>query len=597
MNKDNIRNFCIIAHIDHGKSTLADRFLELTHTIEKGEMEQILDDMDLERERGITIKAHPIRMEYEYQDREYILNLIDTPGHVDFSYEVSRSIASCEGALLLIDASQGIEAQTMSNLYIAMEHNLEIIPVINKIDLKAAEVERTRSEIIELMGIPSAEIYEISAKMGTNIEGLLQAIIKDISPPISVQEQTRALIFDSIYNQYRGVIIHVRIFDGELKRGDKIQFCSTGKNFEIEDTGHFGIEMQPCEKLSTGDVGYIIAGVKEVRQAKVGDTVTLAKNPTKTPLPGFKNPKPMVYSGIYPLDKDDYNNLRDALAKFQLNDTSLIYEPETSAVLGFGFRCGFLGMLHLEIFKERLEREYGLAIISTAPSVEFKVHLNNGKEKLIDNPSQLPDPGEIEHIEEPIMDCEILVPPDYIGNIMQLAHDRRGIQKNLETIDEYRVSIHYEFPLLEILYDFYDKLKSVSRGYASFDYSFHGYRASKLKKIDILVNKEKVDAMSFIVHEDKAYTWAKSITEKLKEIIPRHLFSVPIQAADGKRVIARSTIKALRKNVTAKCYGGDITRKRKLLERQKRGKKRMRETGEVNIPQEAFLAVLKVDRS
>ncbi len=597
MKKKNIRNFSIIAHIDHGKSTLADRLLELTHTIEKGEMDQILDDMDLERERGITIKAHTIRMKYNFKGEEYVLNLIDTPGHVDFSYEVSRSIASCEGAILLIDASQGIEAQTMSNLYMALEHNLEIIPVLNKIDLPGADVERFRKDLKELLGVPSEEILTISAKIGTNVENMLPAIIEKIPAPKSEINETRALIFDSIYNQYRGVIVHIRIFDGQLTKGDKIKFFATDKEYEIEDIGHFGLKMEPCENLPTGDVGYIITGVKEVREAKVGDTITKAENPTRTPLPGFKDPKPMVFSGIFPLDTKDYNNLRDALAKFHLNDTSLVYEPENSMVLGFGFRCGFLGMLHLEIFKERINREYNIPIISTTPSVKFLVGLNNGEEIIVDNPALMPDPGDTEYVKEPIMDCEILVPSNYIGNIMQLAQERRGIQANLEYIDENRVAIDYEFPLLEILFDFYDKLKSVSRGYASFDYKFKEYRKSDVIKIDVLVNGEKVDAMSFITHRDKAYTWGKSITEKLKEIIPRHLFSIPIQAADGRKIIARSTIKAKRKNVTAKCYGGDVTRKRKLLERQKEGKKRMKAQGKVNIPQEAFIAVLRADRS
>ncbi|MEA2103019.1 MAG: translation elongation factor 4 [Candidatus Cloacimonadota bacterium] len=597
MNIKLIRNFCIIAHIDHGKSTLADRLLEITHTIDKANMEQFLDDMDLERERGITIKAHTIQMKYDYKETEYTLNLIDTPGHVDFSYEVSRSIASCEGAILLVDASQGIEAQTMSNLYMALDHDLEIIPIINKIDLPAANVERVKGEISELLGIAADEIISISAKNGTNVEEVLPLIIEKISPPKSSTNKTRALIFDSIYNQYRGVIVHTRIFDGKIKKGDKIIFLATQKEVEVEDIGHFGIKMEPCRELTAGDVGYIISGVKQVREAKVGDTITLTNNPTTNPLPGFKEPKPMVFSGIFPLDSEDYNDLRDALAKFQLNDTSLVYEPESSMILGFGFRCGFLGMLHLEIFKERINREYNIAIISTTPSVEFLVGLKNNEEVKIDNPAQFPEIMDIEYVKEPIMECEILVRSDFIGNIMTLAQTRRGIQTNLEYLDETRVAISYEFPLIEILFDFYDRLKSVSRGYASFDYKFKEFRKSNVKKIDILINDDKVDAMSFITHEDKAYNWGKSITKKLSEVIPRHLFTIPIQAADGKKIIARSTIKAVRKNVTAKCYGGDITRKRKLLEKQKKGKKRMRQQGNVSIPQEAFLAVLKADRS
>jgi len=574
MIRDNIRNFCIIAHIDHGKSTLADRFLELTHTVEKHTVDQILDDMDLERERGITIKAHPIRMNYELNEKKYILNLIDTPGHVDFSYEVSRSIASCEGAILLVDATQGIEAQTLSNLYIALDYDLEIIPVINKIDLPAANVERRIHELANLLGVFDEDVLATSAKEGIGIEQILAEVIEKVPPPSSEIKETRALIFDSQYNQYRGVVVHIRVFDGMLERGDEILLHS-----------------------EFGEVGYIIAGIKGVREAKVGDTITLAENPAKVALPDFKNPKPMVFSGIYPLDGVDYNNLRDALAKFQLNDTSLIYEPENSAILGFGFRCGFLGMLHLEIFKERINREYDIPIISTTPSVEFKVKLNNEKEVLIDNPSQMPDPTNIQYIQEPIMACEILVPSEYIGNIMQLAQERRGVQKDMEYIDEDRVCIKYEFPLIEILFDFYDKLKSVSRGYASFDYEYKEHVRADVVKVDILVNSGRIDSMSFITHRDKAYSWGKSITDELSNIIPRHLFKIAIQAAIGGKIIARSTINALRKNVTAKCYGGDISRKRKLLEKQKRGKKRMKEIGQVSIPQEAFLAVLKADRS
>ncbi|MBC8312799.1 MAG: elongation factor 4 [Candidatus Cloacimonetes bacterium] len=596
MKQENIRNFCIIAHIDHGKSTLADRFLELTKTVSTGTIAQILDDMDLERERGITIKAHSIRMKYSYDNKKYILNLIDTPGHVDFSYEVSRSIAACEGAILLVDATQGIEAQTLSNLYLAMDHNLKIIPAINKIDMPAAEPERVKLNLSKLLEISEDEIFLISAKENIGIENLLNSVVKQVPAPISEFSKTRALIFDSQYNQYRGVIVHIRIFDGTLQKGDKIKFLATDKIFEIEDIGHLGLKMESCEKLTAGEVGYIIAGVKQVREAKVGDTITLAENPTSQPLKGFKNPKPMIFSGIFPIDGTDYNKLLDALAKFQLNDTSLIYEPENSLILGFGFRCGFLGLLHLEIFKERINREYGIPIISTTPSVEFLVILKNGEIIEVDNPAQMPKIIEIENIKEPIMNCEILVPTEYIGNIMKLAQERRGIQKHMEYIDQKRISIEYEFPLIEILYDFYDKLKSVSRGFATFDYEYKEHKIADVCKVDILVNGEKIDAMSFIAHSDKAYFWGKSITNELSKVIPRHLFKIAIQASIGSKIIARSTINALRKDVTAKCYGGDITRKRKLLEKQKKGKKRMKIMGNVGIPQEAFLAVLKAER-
>ncbi len=599
MRQELIRNFCIIAHIDHGKSTLADRLLEVTHVIDKGAHDAlILDDMELERERGITIKSHAIRMEYQYNDKTYILNLIDTPGHVDFSYEVSRSLASCDGALLLVDASQGIEAQTMSNLYLAMENNLEIIPVINKIDLIKADVEGTEHDIIENIGIGSEQIYKISAKEGTGIDDLFEGIVKSIPPPEGdINFPAKALIFDSYFDIYRGVIILIRMFDGKLKKGDNIKLFSTEKEFSIEEIGYLGLKKEETNELTAGEVGYIIANIKEVSDARVGDTITTATDGCEKALPGFEEPKPMVYSGLFPLDKEDHETLRESLGKLKLNDAALTYEPESSLALGFGFRSGFLGMLHLEIVKERLLREYNIPIIITTPSVRFVINLNDGTRKIIYNPVDMPAPVNIKNIEEPIMDVEIIVPTEYVGNIMKLVQERRGIQKNIQYIDEKRLSIHYEMPLIEIIFDFYDKLKSVSRGYASLDYSFKGYRVSNVVKVDILINGDCVDEMSFICHEDKAYQWGKSVTEKLKDVIPRHLFKIALQASIGAKIIARSTINALRKNVTAKCYGGDITRKRKLLERQKEGKKRMKEIGSVSIPQEAFLEVLKADRS
>lgn len=598
MQKERIRNFCIIAHIDHGKSTLADRMLELTHIVEAGKnIDQILDDMDLERERGITIKSHAIRMEYELHDKKYILNLIDTPGHVDFSYEVSRSLASCDGALLLIDASQGIEAQTMSNLYLALENDLEIIPVINKIDLPKADVEGTEFDIKENIGIPSEQIFRISAKTGEGVEEMLAGMIDFIPPPKGdIFQPAKALIFDSYFDTYRGVIVLVRIFEGKLEKGDDIKLFSNNKKYTIEDIGYLGLNKVSTKKLTAGEVGYIIANIKEVADARVGDTITTIKNACEKALPGFAEPKPMVYSGLFPLDKDDYVDLRESLAKLKLNDAALTFEPESSLALGFGFRCGFLGMLHLEIVKERLLREYDVPIITTTPSVRFNINRIDGSKQIVYNPVDMPDPLEIESIEEPIMDVEIIVPSDYLGNILQLVQERRGIQKDLQYIDEKRLSVHYEMPLIEIIFDFYDKLKSVSRGYASMDYSFKEYRISDVVKVDILVNSEKVDAMSFICHEDKAFRWGKSVTEKLKDVIPRQMYKVALQAAIGGKIVARSTISALRKNVTAKCYGGDITRKRKLLEKQKEGKKRMKEIGSVNIPHEAFLEVLKADR-
>lgn len=599
MAQDQVRNFCIIAHIDHGKSTLADRLLEVTHVIDKGAHDElILDDMELERERGITIKSHAIRMEYKYNDKLYIFNLIDTPGHVDFSYEVSRSLASCDGALLLVDASQGIEAQTMSNLYLAMENELEIIPVINKIDLIKADVEGTEHDIVENIGVDREHIYKISAKEGTGIDDLLKGIIENIPAPTgNIDLPAKALIFDSYFDTYRGVIVLIRMFDGSLKKGEGIKLFSTKKEFSIEEIGYLGLKKEETDELTAGEVGYIIANIKEVADARVGDTITTAKGGCEVALPGFEEPKPMVYSGIFPLAKEDHENLRESLGKLKLNDAALTYEPESSLALGFGFRCGFLGMLHLEIVKERLFREYNVPIITTTPSVRFIINMHNGSKLVIYNPVDMPDPANIETIEEPIMDVEIIVPTEFVGNIMKLVQERRGIQKDIQYIDEKRLSIHYEMPLIEIIFDFYDKLKSVSKGYASLDYSFKENRKSDVVKVDILINSERVDAMSFICHEDKAYQWGKSVTDKLREVIPRHLFKIALQASIGAKIIARSTITAMRKNVTAKCYGGDITRKKKLLEKQKAGKKRMKEIGSVSIPQEAFLEVLKADRS
>ena len=596
--QEQIRNFCIIAHIDHGKSTLADRMLEVTDVIDMGSHDAlVLDDMELEKERGITIKSHAIRMEYKKDGKIYILNLIDTPGHVDFSYEVSRSLASCDGALLIVDASQGIEAQTMSNMYLAMENDLEIVPVINKIDLPKADVEGTEHDIVENIGVLQENIYKISAKTGAGVEELIDGLIEDVPPPTGDSEKpTKALIFDSYFDKYRGVIILVRIFDGKLNRGDSIKLLSTKKVYAIEEIGFLGLKQIPTKGLKTGEVGYIIANIKNISDARVGDTITTAENGCTDVLPGFEEPKPMVYSGVFPLDKDDHENLRDALGKLSLNDASLTYEPESSLALGFGFRCGFLGMLHLEIVKERLSREYNVLIITTTPSVKFLINMENGSQKIIYNPVDMPDPAGIANIEEPIMDIEVIVPSEYVGNIMNLVQERRGIQKDMQYIDEKRLSIHYEMPLIEIIFDFYDRLKSLSRGYASLDYSFKEFRVADVVKVDMMINSERVDAMSFICHADKAYNWGKSITQKLKDVIPKQQFKVALQASIGAKIIARSTINALRKNVTAKCYGGDITRKKKLLEKQKEGKKRMKEIGSVQVPQEAFLEVLKADR-
>ena len=598
MKQELIRNFCIIAHIDHGKSTLADRFLEVTHVINKNtEVAQVLDSMDLEREKGITIKSHAIRMIHNYKGQDYILNLIDTPGHVDFSYEVSRALASCEGAILLVDASQGIEAQTMSNLYLAMENNLEILPAINKIDLPKADVEGTEHDLMEIIGCAPEDILKVSAKAGMGITELLDAVIEFLPPPDGDSEApVQALIFDSYFDMYRGVVVLVRLFDGTLRKGNKIRLMSNGKEYDIEEIGWLGIKFQPQSVLHTGEAGYIIANIKEVADARVGDTITLARGGCSQALPGFQEPKPMVYSGIFPINGEDYENLVDSMAKLKLNDASLVYEKESSLALGYGFRCGFLGMLHLEIVKERMMREYNIPIIATTPSVRFVINLKDGTQIIVNNPIDFPDPNYIESIYEPIMETEIIVPTDYIGNIMKLAQERRGIQKNIQYIDEKRVALHYELPLIEIIFDFYDKLKTVSRGYASLDYTFLENRPSNVVKVDIMINGEKVDAMSFICHSDKAHSWGKSVTQTLSEVIPRHLFKIALQASIGAKIIARSTINAMRKDVLAKCYGGDVSRKRKLLDKQKEGKKKMKEIGSVNVPQEAFLAVLKADR-
>ncbi len=598
MKEEFIRNFCIVAHIDHGKSTLADRFLEETHIIGKGtDVSQILDSMDLEREKGITIKSHAIRMVYNYQGQDYTLNLIDTPGHVDFSYEVSRALASCEGAVLLVDAAQGIEAQTMSNLYLALDNNLEILPVINKIDLPKADIEGTENDLCEILGCLPEEIIKVSAKTGEGVQDLLDAIVTRLPAPKGNPETApRALIFDSYFDMYRGVVVLVRVFEGQLQKGDKIKLFSTAREYEIEEIGYLGLKFSPQTELTCGEAGYIIANIKEVADARVGDTITLAKGGCENPLPGFREPKPMVYSSIFPINGEDYENLVESIAKLKLNDASLVYEKESSAALGYGFRCGFLGMLHLEIVKERLLREYNLPIMATTPSVRFLIKLKSGEELQINNPVDFPDPSTIESIMEPFMDAEIILPTDYIGNVLKLVQERRGIQKNIQYIDEKRVALHYELPLIEIIFDFYDKLKTVSRGYASLDYTFKDYREANVVKVDILINGEKVDAMSFICHQDKAYNWGKSVTETLAEVIPKHLFKIALQAAIGGKIIARSTINPLRKDVLAKCYGGDVSRKRKLLEKQKEGKKKMKEIGSVSVPQEAFLAVLKADR-
>ncbi|MGB9977323.1 translation elongation factor 4 [Thermovenabulum sp.] len=595
--QERIRNFCIIAHIDHGKSTLADRLLEFTGTISQREMkEQVLDRMDIERERGITIKAQAVRMIYKADDGlEYLLNLIDTPGHVDFNYEVSRSLAACEGALLVVDATQGIEAQTLANTYLALEHNLEIIPVINKIDLPSAHPEEVKKEIEEVIGLLADDALLISAKEGIGIKEVLEAVVKKIpAPKGSEDDPLRALIFDSLYDSYKGAIAFVRVMEGSIKPGQTIKMMSTGKTFLVTEVGIFSPDMETTDCLRAGEVGYVVAGIKNVKDTRVGDTITDAERPAQNPLPGYKKAVPMVFSGMYPADGEDYEKLKEALEKLQLNDAALYFEPETSAALGFGFRCGFLGLLHMEIIQERLEREYDINMITTAPSVVYKIKKTDGEEIMVDNPTNFPDPSKIEYIEEPFVEAQIMLPTEYVGSVMELCQDKRGIFKDMQYINEKRVILRYHMPLLEIIYDFFDQLKSRTRGYASLDYEFIGYFKSDLCKVDILVNGEIVDALSFIVHKDKAYYRARQIVEKLKEVIPRQLFEIPIQAAIGGRIIARETIKALRKNVLAKCYGGDVTRKKKLLEKQKEGKKRMRQFGKVELPQEAFMSVLKM---
>ena len=597
--QDKIRNFCIIAHIDHGKSTLADRIIEMTGLLTQREMQdQVLDNMDLERERGITIKAQAVRTVYKAKDgEEYIFNMIDTPGHVDFNYEVSRSLAACDGALLVVDAAQGIEAQTLANVYLALDHDLEVFPVINKIDLPSAEPERVINEIEDVIGIEAQDAPRISAKTGLNVEEVLETIVNKIpAPGGDPKAPLQALIFDSLYDSYRGVIISCRVMEGTVKKGTRIRMMATGAVEEVVEVGYFGAgQLIPCEELSAGMVGYITASIKNVADTRVGDTVTDDDHPCGEPLPGYKKVNPMVYCGMYPADGAKYGDLRDALEKLQLNDASLFYEPETSAALGFGFRCGFLGLLHLEIIQERLEREYNLDLITTAPSVIYKIHKTDGTCMDLTNPSNMPDPSEIDYMEEPMVKAEIMVTTEFIGPIMQLCEERRGQYQGMEYMEQTRAVLHYHLPLNEIIYDFFDALKSRSRGYASFDYELLGYERSSLVKLDILVNKEEVDALSFIVFEGSAYERGRKMCEKLKEEIPRQLFEIPIQAAIGSKIIARETVKALRKDVLAKCYGGDISRKKKLLEKQKEGKKRMRQVGNVEIPQKAFMSVLKLD--
>ena len=598
MARDNIRNFCIIAHIDHGKSTLADRILEKTHSVDERLMEdQLLDNMELERERGITIKARAVTLNYDAKDgKTYELNLIDTPDHVDFGYEVSRSLAACEGAVLVVDASQGVEAQTLANAYLAVEHNLEIVPILNKIDLPSAEPDRVAQEVEDVIGLPCLDAPRVSAKMGIGIEDVLERVVQDIPAPVGDENAPlKALIFDSVYDSYKGVIVYIRVFEGTVKPGDIVRMMATGAEFTLVEVGHMGATaLTPCPQLSAGEVGYFTASIKNVQETRVGDTVTLAANRTAEPMPGYRKATPMVFCGIYTVDGAKYPDLKDALEKLQLNDASLSFEPETSVALGFGFRCGFLGLLHLEIITERLEREFDLDLITTAPSVEYRITLADGTVETIENPTNYPDPGSIVKQEEPFVDAHLYTPSEYVGALMDLCQSRRGVMINMNYLDDTRVDLHYELPLGEIVYDFFDAIKSRSRGYASYDYEMKGFKESKLVKLDILLNGEMVDALSMIVHADMAYAKGRRLAERLKENIPRQMFEIPIQAAIGGKVIARETVKAMRKDVLAKCYGGDISRKKKLLEKQKEGKKKMRQLGSVQLPSEAFTAVLKL---
>ncbi len=598
MSQELIRNFSIIAHIDHGKSTLADRLIESTGTLSKREMEeQVLDQLDLERERGITIKAQAVRISYEAKDgKTYMLNLIDTPGHVDFTYEVSRALAACEGALLVVDASQGIEAQTLANVYLALEHDLEIIPVINKIDLPSADPEKVKKEIEEVIGIDASEAVFTSAKTGFGIEEVLEEIVKKVPPPQGDEKKPlKALVFDSKFDAYKGVVLYIRVVDGQIRKGMSIKMMATGKVFEVTEVGVFKPDLVNVDVLEVGQVGFFAAAIKNVKDARVGDTVTDSRNPASAPLPGYRKATPMVYCGLYPVENSDYDNLRDALEKLQLNDASLVFEPETSLALGFGFRCGFLGLLHMDVIKERLEREYGLTLITTAPNVIYQVFLTDGNVEMIDNPALFPDPTVIDHVEEPYVRATIIAPKEYVGQVMELSQEKRGEYENMTYVDENRVMIHYSLPLSEIIYDYFDRLKSATRGYASLDYELHGYRPSSLVKVDILLNGEPVDALSAIVHRESAQRRGRLLVEKLRGLIPRQMFEIPVQAAIGNKVIARETVRAMRKDVLAKCYGGDISRKRKLLEKQKEGKKRMKQVGSVELPQEAFMAILKMD--
>lgn len=594
---EHIRNFCIIAHIDHGKSTLADRLLEYTQTITQRQMQaQVLDDMDLERERGITIKSHAIQMNYKLDGKDYILNLIDTPGHVDFSYEVSRSIAACEGALLIVDAAQGIQAQTISNLYLALEQDLEIIPILNKMDLPGAMPEEVTDQIVDLIGCKREDIIPASGKTGMGVHDILRAIVERVHPPKgNPNAPLKALVFDSVFNSFRGIIGYFKVVDGVMKKGDRVKFMATGKEYFAEEIGVLRLEKEPRNEIRTGDVGYIISGVKEAREVKVGDTITSSANPTAEAIKGFEDVKPMVFAGIYPVDTEDFEELRESMYKLQLNDASLVFEPESSAALGFGFRCGFLGMLHMEIIQERLEREFNMTVITTVPNVSYHAYTTKGEMLIVNNPSDLPDPSKLEKVEEPYVLIQIITSSDFVGPVMSLCLGKRAMLKNQVYLTTTRVELNFEIPMAEVVFDFYDKLKTISKGYASLDYHPIGYKESQLVKLDIFLNKEPVDALSAIIHRDRAYDWGKKICEKLKELIPKQQFEIAIQAGIGQKIIARETISALRKDVTAKCYGGDISRKRKLLEKQKKGKKRMRQVGTVEVPQAAFMAVLKID--